>query len=158
MFEETRIESKEGFTLSSGRKSGVFYDFGLLKPQQVLTYVEQLAKLLENVKFDFIATPAYGGIIPAFILAGEFGVPYAVLDKTGKLRGKLPESGRYVIIDDVLTSGKAAMEVYKAVRQDNKKRMLVGVYSYIFRGTDADLEQLQQFTKIGYLERKEEEK
>ncbi len=152
MFEECRLEGD--FSLSSGRKSSVFYDFDLLRPRETAEYVEQLLKQIPDGLWDeisFIASPALGGIVPGFLVAFAKQKPFVVIDKEGKPRGPQFDTGRYLIVDDVITSFKAANSVRAAL----PGMEAAGVAAYIFRGSRADLD--KQDYPAFYLARKEQE-
>lgn len=152
MFEECKLEGD--FTLSSGRQSGVFYDFDLLTPQETAEYVEQLIRQVPEEIFeeiDFIASPALGGIVPGFLVAFAKRKPFVYIDKEGKLRGPEFKVGKYLIVDDVITSFKAANSVRAAL----PGLAAVGVAAYIFRGSREDLD--KQDYPAYYLARKEQE-
>lgn len=153
MFEECRLGGN--FTLSSGRKSGVFYDFDLLRPRESAEYVEQLLNQLEDIvrweDVDFIASPAIGGIIPAFLVAFAKDKPLVVVDKDNVPRGPEFQSGNYLIVDDVITSFQAANRVREALPNSE----CLGVVAYIFRGSWDDLN--KQDYPAFYLARKEQE-
>lgn len=153
MFEECRLEGD--FKLSSGRKSNVFYDFDLLRPREAAEYVDQLLRQMEPVfgwdEVDFIAAPALGGIVPAFLAAFAKDKPLVIVDKEGRPRGPEFSTGNYLIVDDVITSFKAANFVIKSLPESN----CLGVAAYIFRGSHEDLNK-QDFNSY-YLARKEQE-
>ncbi len=152
MFEECRLEGD--FTLSSGRKSGVFYDFDLLQPKETANYVEQLIKQVPDELWsdiDFIAAPALGGIVPGFLIAFAKQKSFVIIDKEGKPRGPQFTSGKYLIVDDVITSFGAANSVRRAL----PGLEVVGVCAYIFRGNSSDL--VGQDYPAFYLARKDEE-
>lgn len=153
MFEECRLEGN--FTLSSGRTSGVFYDFDLLRPREAADYVEQLVRQLEGVvswdDVDFVAAPALGGIVPAFLVAFAKNKPLIIVDKDNNPRGPEFKSGRYLIVDDVITSFQAA----NRVRQALPGMECLGVAAYIFRGSYDDLN--KQDYPAFFLSRKEQE-
>lgn len=152
MFEECRLEGE--FTLSSGRKSKVFYDFDLLKPREAAEYVEHLVRQVPPEVFmeaDFIAAPAIGGVVPGFLTAFAKGKPLVVVDKEGKVRGPEFKGGSYLIVDDVITSFSAANRV-RAALPDSR---CLGVAAYIFRGSWEDLR--KQDCPAFYLARKEQE-
>lgn len=154
MFEECRLEGE--FTLSSGRKSGVFYDFDLLKPIEAAAYVEQLLhQIPDDVlrRVDFIASPALGGVIPGFLVAFAKKKPLLIVDKEGKIRGPEFKAGNYLIVDDVITSFKAAKFVKKAF----PGMRCLGVAAYVFRGTYQDLAENGSEIPPFYLARKEQE-
>jgi len=152
MFEECRLEGD--FTLTSGRKSKVFYDFDLLMPREAAQYIEQLVSQVPEDfwdKVDFVAAPALGGIVPGFLVAFAKQKPFVVIDKEGKRRGPEFQTGRYLIVDDVITSFKTA----NLVQESLSGMEVVGVAAYIFRGSRADLD--KQDYPAFYLTRKEQE-
>jgi orotate phosphoribosyltransferase len=156
MFEECRLEGE--VNLSSGRKSSVFYDFDLLSPREQGTYAERLMhevpeELWETI--DFIATPALGGIIPGAFIGFFKKKPLVIIDKEGQIRGPQFDTGRYLIVDDVITSFKAANLVRNSLERNSEGLEAVGVCAYIFRGARADLD--QQDYPAFYLARKEQE-
>lgn len=129
MFEEARIEGD--FTLSSGKKSTVFYDFDRVPPAQLLKYADQLCdKIKESgIKFDYVVAPAIGGIILGWLVAGEAGVPLVIVDKDNKTRGTWPDKSKFIVVDDVISS----YETIKRMRDLFSDR-LVGAAGFIFRG------------------------
>jgi orotate phosphoribosyltransferase len=152
MFEECRLEGT--FTLSSGRKSTVFYDFDLLSPREAAVYVEQLIQQIPKDVIraaNFIACPAVGGVVPGTFAAFALDKRLVIIDKDGKPRGPEFKAGKYLIIDDVITSFQAANKVRAAL----PGMEAIGVAAYIFRGTWADLK--KQDYPAFYLARKESE-
>jgi orotate phosphoribosyltransferase len=156
MFEECRLEGE--VTLSSGRKSDVFYDFDLLHPRETANYAERLVREIpEHLwnEIDFIASPALGGIVPGFLVAFAKQKPFVIIDKEGKSRGPQFDTGRYLIVDDVITSFKAANLVRDSLSRSAPGLEAVGVAAYIFRGSRDDLGK-QKYPAF-YLARKEQE-
>jgi orotate phosphoribosyltransferase len=153
MFEECRIEGD--FTLTSGNTSEVFYDFDLLTPREAAEYVEQLLRQMEPVfdwdTVDFVATPAVGGIVPAFLTCFAKDKPLVIIDKEGNLRGPEFSTGNFLIVDDVITSFKAVNRIIEALPESK----CVGAAAYIFRGSHESLS-TQGFISH-YLARKEQE-
>ncbi len=136
MFEECRIEGD--FTLSSGRKSSYFYDFDLLTPREATRYIQRLYEVIPGVlvdEADFIAAPALGGISPGFLIAFAAEKPLVVVDKEGNCRGPEFKQGKYIVIEDVITSFKSVNETRVAL-EDNE---CIAVGAYIFRGSNEDL-------------------
>ncbi len=153
MFEECRLEGE--VILSSGRKSSVFYDLDLLQPQETAAYAERLfreipAELLKEI--DFVASPALGGVIPGWVIAFAAKKPFVYMDKEGKLRGPEFKMGKYLIVDDVITSFQAANKVVAACGPDC---VPVAAAAFIFRGSRQDLD--KQDYPAFYLARKEQE-
>jgi orotate phosphoribosyltransferase len=152
MFEECKLEGE--FTLSSGRQSGVFYDFDLLMPTETADYVQDLVKQVPDEvrdQIDFVAAPALGGIVPGYLFAFALRKPFVIIDKEGGVRGPEFQAGRYLIVDDVITSFQAANKVVAAL--DGPE--CLGVAAYIFRGSYEDLQ--KQSYPAFYLARKEQE-
>ena len=152
MFEE--CARKGSFSLSSGRKTDVFYDFDLLLPKEAAQYTEMLLQSVPTDvkrKISFVASPSIGGIVPGFLTAFALNKPFVIVDADGNLRGPAFDQGSYLLVDDVATSFNEANRVRKAL--SGKK--CVGVACYIFRGSAVDLG--KQDVPVFYLERKEEE-
>jgi len=130
MFEECKLEGE--FTLTSGKKSTVFYDFDLLTPQELVGYVDKLCVKLQQVKFDFVVAPAIGGIIVGWMVAGEFGKRLVIADKEGKLRGiEKVEGTQYIVVDDVISTYGT---IKKVANRLNPPYQCVGVGALVFRG------------------------
>ncbi|KKN88804.1 hypothetical protein LCGC14_0244110 [marine sediment metagenome] len=150
MFEECRI--KEDHELTSGRSSPYYYDFDLLDSRATTEYAEQLAELIPETlrdEIDFIATPIIGGIELAFVVAGILNKPRVkVLTLENRTRGPGFSKKKYLIVDDVVSSGQAVAKVQK-ILGDN---ICMGAAALIFRG-EKEPEGLDFF----YLEKKEVE-
>lgn len=151
MFEECRLEGD--FTLSSGRRSSVFYDFDLLSTEETVRYSKLLVSEIPKsliARADFIASPALGGIELGFLMAFSLNKPRVKVDKKGFVRGPEFRAQRYIIVDDVITTYKAVNRVREALG-DN---ICIGAASFIFRGYSTDVP--SEFPTF-YLARKEPE-
>jgi orotate phosphoribosyltransferase len=155
MFEECRLRDTPGskFILSSGKTSPYFYDFDLLGTVETVGYAERLLDIIpEEIldEIDFIATPVVGGIELAFVIARLLDdVPRVkVLTAVGTTRGPKFSGKKYLIVDDVLSTGQAVEKVRK-ILSDN---ICVGVATFIFRG-----KRLPTGLPCFYLEHKERE-
>ena len=78
--------------------------------------------------------------------------PLVLVDKEGKVRGPEFKTGKYLIVDDVITSFGAANAAVATLGEGN---VVCGVCAYIFRGAPSDLE--KQNYPVFYLARKEQE-
>ncbi|KAK8853412.1 orotate phosphoribosyltransferase [Kwoniella newhampshirensis] len=135
------------FTLKSGRISPYFFNAGLLYSGSLLSATANAyAKILASSRipdFDVLFGPAYKGISLAAITAVKLfeegkEVGYAYNRKEKKDHGEggnmvgHPLKGRVVIIDDVLTSGKAIREAI-AILNEHPEAKLVGVVQLVDR-------------------------
>lgn len=151
MFNECRLQGQ--FTLSSGKKSTIYYDFDLLNTKETVDYtkllLEHLPKELVD-KIDFIASPALGGIEIAFLIAFALNKPRVKIDKEGLIRGPIFKNQHFLIVDDVITSYQAVNRVCKTLNENK----CIGVSAFIYRGRSKDLS--TEFPTI-YLAHKEPE-
>ncbi|ODN77522.1 orotate phosphoribosyltransferase [Cryptococcus amylolentus CBS 6039] len=136
------------FTLKSGRKSPYFFNAGLLYSSSLLTATANAyAKILSDSRipdFDVLFGPAYKGIslaaVSSVALYQQTGkdIGYCYNRKEKKDHGEggtmvgAPLKGRIVIIDDVLTSGKAIREAI-AILQASPEAKLVGIVQLVDR-------------------------
>jgi orotate phosphoribosyltransferase len=110
------------FLLSSGRHSDIYFEkFRILEQPAVLTALcAEIAAHFQNQGIEFVAGPTTGGIIIAFEIARQMGLPavYVENEDTRKTlrRGKvLPPSAKVLIVDDVLTMGTSLIETKSAI-------------------------------------------
>lgn len=135
------------FTLKSGRISPYFFNAGQMYTSSLLTSgATAFAKLLLSSRipqFDVLFGPAYKGIPLAAVTTmalGQRGVEmgYAYNRKEKKDHGEggslvgAPLKGRIVILDDVVTSGKAIREAISIISQYPDAK-LVGIAQLVDR-------------------------
>nr|AAB17144.1 URA5 [Cryptococcus neoformans] len=136
------------FTLKSGRQSPYFFNAGLLYSSSLLsTTAQAYAKVLSSSRipdFDVLFGPAYKGIslaaVSAVSLYQQTGkdTGYCYNRKEKKDHGEggtmvgAPLKGRIVIIDDVLTSGKAIREAIDILKASPEAK-LVGIVQLVDR-------------------------
>jgi orotate phosphoribosyltransferase len=129
--EQLFVESgalKEGhFLLASGRHSDKYLEkFDLLRQPALTSQVlEPLAGQLADWDIDVIVGPTTGGILLAFELARQMGLPAAYAERKGEgLSGReikrgtvFPEGSKVFLIDDILTTGGSVAETLNALKE-----------------------------------------
>ena len=112
------------FILTSGRHSGVYFEkFRVLERPDVLSALcGEIAERFRSEAYDAVAGPTTGGIIIAFEVARQLGLPaiYVETEAGGKTlrRGKtVPRSTKVLIVDDVLTTGTSLVETRDAIHR-----------------------------------------
>jgi orotate phosphoribosyltransferase len=128
--EQLFVESgalKDGhFLLASGRHSDKYLEkFDLLRnPAATSQVLEPLAAQLASWDIDIIVGPTTGGILLAFELARQLGLPAAYAERKGEgLSGReikrstvLPAGSKVFVIDDILTTGGSIAETLNALK------------------------------------------
>lgn len=127
--EATRIFTEAGalleghFLLTSGRHSNRY-----MQCAQVLQYPEATEKLAAHVKeafageqIDLVVGPALGGIIVAYEVARQLGVPGMFTERNQSemqmRRGFTIQPGqRVLVVEDVITTGGSVQEVIEVVK------------------------------------------
>jgi orotate phosphoribosyltransferase len=118
---------KEGhFLLASGRHSDRYLEkFDLLRnPVATSQVLESLAAELSEWEIDVIVGPTTGGILLAFELARQLGLPAAYAERKGEgLSGREIKRGtvftpgsKVFLIDDILTTGGSVAETLNALK------------------------------------------
>jgi orotate phosphoribosyltransferase len=114
------------FTLRSGKKSKYYVDkylFGT-NPEILKALAKELAKILPPLdSFDRLAGPELGAVTITSVLACEVNKPFVIVRKAAKgygtdkiFEGKLEKGEKVVLIEDILTTGGAALAAAKNLR------------------------------------------
>jgi orotate phosphoribosyltransferase len=78
-----------------------------------------LAKAIESAKPDFIVSPALGGLIIGHEVARYLDIPFLFCERReGRMelrRFHCPENGKFIVVEDVITTGGSSMEAAQAV-------------------------------------------
>lgn len=113
------------FLLTSGRHSDVYFEkFRVLERPDVLSALcTEVAKHFGEGQAgpDLVAGPTTGGIIIAFEVARQMGLPALYVEtengeKTLRRGATVPPGSRVLIVDDVLTTGRSVFETITAIR------------------------------------------
>lgn len=111
------------FVLTSGRHSDVYFEkFRVLEQPEVLTALcTEIATHFRDHGVDLVAGPTTGGIIIAFEVARQMGLPAIYVESEAGVRtlrrgATISAGARVLIVDDVLTTGRSVFEVADVVR------------------------------------------
>jgi orotate phosphoribosyltransferase len=120
------------FVLTSGRHSDVYFEkFRVLERPDVLSAL--CAEIAERFPdMDLVAGPTTGGIIIAFEVARQLGVPALYVEseggqKTLRRGASVPTAARVLVVDDVLTTGLSVRETMAVVEEAGGTVVGVGV-------------------------------
>lgn len=134
LLESSGAVLKGHFLLSSGRHSDVYFEkFRVLERPDVLTVLcKEIAENFKSSGIQAVAGPTTGGIIIAFEVARQLGVPalYVETENGEKTlrRGAVVEPGtRVLVVDDVLTTGLSVRETMSALQARGAHVVAVGV-------------------------------
>lgn len=122
------------FVLSSGRHSDVYFEkFRVLERPDVLSALcKEIAENFAQSKIDVVAGPTTGGIIIAFEVARQMGLPSLYVEtengvKTLRRGASVAAGARVLVVDDVLTTGLSVRETTEAVQRAGGEVVGIGV-------------------------------
>lgn len=122
------------FRLTSGLHSNRYMQCAQLfkSPEYSRILCEDLVKKFEGTKIDLVVGPAMGGMIMAYEVARQMGVPNIFAERENGVmtfrRGfKVPEGAKVLITEDVVTTGGSVREVMKLVEEAGAEVVAVGV-------------------------------
>lgn len=134
LLEERGAILKGHFVLSSGRHSDTYFEkFRILEQPDVLSAVcKEIADHYRESGAEVVAGPTTGGIIIAFEVARQLGLPALYVERTNEKRtlrrGAQVNSGaKVLIVDDVLTTGLSVREVTEMFREMNAEVVGAGL-------------------------------
>lgn len=111
------------FLLTSGRHSDVYFEkFRVLERPDVLSALcAEIALHFGDAGVELVAGPTTGGIIIAFEVARQLGVPALYVEsedgrKALRRGGSVGSGTRTLIVDDVLTTGLSVRETIEVVK------------------------------------------
>lgn len=124
--EESGALLKGHFLLTSGLHSGHYMQCALLLryPRNAAFAGEMLAEAVKELEPDFIVSPALGGLIIGHEVARHLGVPFLFCERReGRMelrRFPHPDSGRFIVVEDVITTGGSSLETATALMSRGK--------------------------------------
>lgn len=112
------------FLLTSGRHSDVYVEkFRVLEQPAVLSRLcSEIAATFAGQAIDVVAGPTTGGIIIAFEVARQMGLPALYVEseqgrRTLRRGASIEPGARVLIVDDVLTTGTSVREVVEVIQE-----------------------------------------
>lgn len=124
IFEETEGILKGHFLLASGRHSDTYMQCAKLfmYPDKSALLCAALAEKLNGLRFDTVASPAVGGVIMGYEVARAVSKPnifFERIDGTMTLRRgfTVKEKERFLVVEDVVTTGGSVREVMKLIEE-----------------------------------------
>ena len=130
ILKETNALLSGHFVLSSGLHSNEYVQCAKLLSQPVKAEIickslsEKINKVFNNI--DIILSPAIGGIVVGYEIGKQLNVETIFTERAdGKFelrRGfNIPKNSKVLIIEDVITTGKSALECLKLVKEHQSK-------------------------------------
>ena len=142
VLKKTRALIEGHFILSSGLHSYQYVQCAKLlsNPKHAELICSSLCEKIKKVykKIDIILSPAIGGIIAGYEIGRQLSIQTIFAERfNGKLilrRGfEIPKNANVLIIEDVITTGKSALECYEIIKNNNAK--FIGFACIIDRST-----------------------
>ena len=143
ILKETDALLEGHFILSSGLHSKQYVQCAKLLsyPEKAVAICSSLAEIISNTfnKIDMVLAPAVGGIVVGYEIGKQLSSETIFAERlSGNLvlrRGfKIPEKSNVLIVEDVITTGKSALECAKIIEENKSK--LVGYACIIDRSDD----------------------
>jgi len=128
---------KGKFKLHSGQISNIFYDVNAM-----LTDDDYIQQILEKISFSehYIGIATGGAIIARVISREREGSKFSMI-KDNELKGDLPD--KYILIDDVVTTGNSLEKAVKIIgkipdkifvvldrRSENKNPLVYSIFEF----------------------------
>jgi orotate phosphoribosyltransferase len=140
ILKETNALLEGHFILSSGLHSKQYVQCAKLLsyPKKAFIICESLCKKINNQfkNIDLVLSPAIGGIVVGYEIGRQLGLETIFAERVNnKLtlrRGfKIPKNSKVLVVEDVITTGKSAIECHDLIKSSNAK--LVGYACIIDR-------------------------
>ena len=140
ILKETNALLEGHFILSSGLHSKQYVQCARLlsNPKQAKSICSSLCEKINNNfnKIDIVLSPAIGGIVIGYEVGRQLEIRTIFAERSGgklKLRRgfEIPENSNVLVVEDVITTGKSALECSKLIEINKSK--LVGFACIIDR-------------------------
>ena len=146
ILKETNALLEGHFILSSGLHSKQYVQCAKLfsHPNKAEAICSSLCEKIKKIfnKIDIILSPAIGGIVVGYELGRQLKVETIFAERSDQKlvlrRGfKIPESSNVLIVEDVITTGKSALECSELIEASKSK--LIGYACIIDRSNSKSL-------------------
>ena len=130
ILKETNALLEGHFVLSSGLHTNKYVQCARLlsNPKKAKKICSSLAKKIKNnyKKIDLILSPAIGGIVVGYEIGRQLSIKTIFAERlNGQLtlrRGfQIPKNSNVLIVEDVITTGKSALECCSIVKKNSSK-------------------------------------
>lgn len=146
-----KLEPKNPFTWSSGKKSPIYCDnrLTLSYPKIRKTIQEQLITLAKKdfEKFNLIAGVATAGIPHGVLMANNMNLPFIYVRSTekkhgrqNKIEGEIGENKKVLIVEDLISTGKSSLNVAESLIELGCEIIgIISIFNYNFLETEKRL-------------------
>ena len=124
LFIESEALLEGHFLLSSGKHSDRYVQCAKLlqHPDKAAKVVEKIVDQIKDMDIDMVVGPAMGGIIVAYEVGRQLGVPAIFTERENNImtlrRGfEIKKGAKILITEDVVTTGKSSKEAIEVVKQ-----------------------------------------
>ena len=140
ILKETNALLEGHFILSSGLHSNQYVQCAKLlsNPKKAESICASLCEKINDTfdKIDIILSPAIGGIVVGYEVGRQLDIETIFAERfNGKLKLRrgfvIPKNSSVLIVEDVITTGKSALECSKIIKMNNSK--LIGYACIIDR-------------------------
>jgi orotate phosphoribosyltransferase len=130
IYKDAKAYLEGHFLLSSGNHSKYYLQSAkvLENPKTAKLLAVELANMIKkaNIKVDTVCSPALGGILAGYELASALEVRFIFTERVNGVmtlrRGFEVSKGENILIcEDIITTGKSAVESSQAVKNDGAK-------------------------------------
>lgn len=155
-----KLQPNQPFTWASGWKSPIYCDNRIILSHptirnEVRDALIEAAKTFD--KLDGIAGVATAGIPHGAMLADHLGLPFIYIrskakghGRQNKIEGELTPNGRYLMIEDLISTGGSVLEAAEALRlSGGQVAGVLAIFTYEFqRAVDAFAKADTNFTTL----------
>jgi orotate phosphoribosyltransferase len=153
IFQQTNALLNGHFLLTSGRHSNQYFQCAqvLKHPQHNETICELIADHFKSTDIDIVISPAIGGIVVGQEVARQLGKISIFAEREDKVltlrRGFMIEEGKkYLVCEDVVTTGGSVFEVIEIVK--NGGGIVAGVGYIVDRSNNKVQFGVDQFSTL----------